>query len=192
MDEFQQHKDDLDLGTDLESWVVAQCNDWRDSIEANYFNKWDEYYRIWRGIWSPNDVERKSERSKLISPATQQAVESSVAELEEATFARGTFFDIRNDSDEDQPVAEDIKTKLKKEFDKHGIRKDASEAILNAAVFGTGIAEIVVDSYECYTPTTQEDEDGVKMSGRIAEDKVRVTLRPIKPHNFRKIGRAHV
>lgn len=184
MDELQKHEDDIDFGTDLASWVVNQNNEWRESIEANYFEKWDEYYRIWRGIWSPNDRERKSERSKLISPATQQAVESSVAELEEATFGRGSFFDIKND-DGENVVTEDIKTKLAREFEKHGIRKDASEAVLNAAVFGTGIAEIVVDSYEEHIPTTQADSDGVMMSGRTSIERARVSLRPIKPHNFR-------
>ena len=33
-------------------------------------------------------------RSSIISPALQQAVESNVAELEEATFGRGKWFDI--------------------------------------------------------------------------------------------------
>ena len=46
----------------------------------------------------PNLTKRiNSERSRIISPALQQAVESSVAEIEEATFGRGNFFDIRDD-----------------------------------------------------------------------------------------------
>ena len=43
------------------------------------------------------DKTRQTERSKIISPALQQAVESSVAELEEATFGRGKWFDIEDD-----------------------------------------------------------------------------------------------
>ncbi len=42
-------------------------------------------------------LKRASERSRIISPALQQAVESNVAELEEATFGRGQFFDIKDD-----------------------------------------------------------------------------------------------
>ena len=57
----------------------------------------DEYYRLWRGQWDPADSQRASERSRIISPALQQAVESNVAELEEATFGRGKFFDIADD-----------------------------------------------------------------------------------------------
>ena len=66
-------------GDTLESWVMAKCDSWRDHYNSNYQDKHDEYYRIWRGIWSASDKTRDSERSKLISPATQQAVESSVA-----------------------------------------------------------------------------------------------------------------
>ena len=67
----------------LESWVIYKCDQWRDHFESNYSEKFDEYYRLWRGIWAKEDVTRDSERSKIISPALQQAVESSVAEIEE-------------------------------------------------------------------------------------------------------------
>lgn len=185
MDLLDDVADQLHDSEDLQSWVVAQCDEWRDSQEANYFEKWDEYYRIWRGVWDQSDVERGSERSKLISPATQQAVESSAAELEEATFGRGSFFDIKNDKGEDQAPTEAIKTKLAEEFKKHGIRKDSSEVILNCAVFGTGIAEIVLDSYTDYAPATETDEDGLSVVGRTNTEKTCIKMRPIKPHNFR-------
>ena len=68
----------------LEDWVGTKCSDWRDHFEANYSQRFDEYYRLWRGQWAAEDKTRQSERSKIISPALQQAVESSVAELEEA------------------------------------------------------------------------------------------------------------
>jgi len=182
MDDLQES---LDSSMTLESWVVTQCDEWRHAQEANYFEKWDEYYRIWRGHWDAADVERGSERSKLISPATQQAVESSAAELEEATFGRGSFFDIKSDKGQESGPTALIKTKLAEEFSRYGIRKDASEAILNAAIFGTGLAEVVMDYKTEYSPATQEDEDGLPVVGRRNEEKVCVTLRPIKPHNFR-------
>jgi tRNA G10 N-methylase Trm11 len=89
--------DDNDFQPNLESWVINKCDQWRDHYETNYSEKFDEYYRIWRGIWDKSDSMRDSERSRIISPATQQAVESAVAEVEEATFGRGKFFDIRDD-----------------------------------------------------------------------------------------------
>ena len=81
----------------LSAWVMTQVNDWRNHYKQNYEETFKEYYRIWRGVYDPNDKTRASERSKIISPATSQAIESSVAEIEEATFGRGRFFDIRDD-----------------------------------------------------------------------------------------------
>jgi len=81
----------------LEGWVIDKCDNWRDHFEANYSEKFEEYYRLWRGQWSAKDRTRDSERSRIVSPALQQAVESSVAELEEATFGRGKWFDIEDD-----------------------------------------------------------------------------------------------
>jgi hypothetical protein len=183
MDELQELLEDSAGGMTLEAWVTEKCNSWRYPQEANYFNKWNEYYRIWRGVWAEEDKERSSERSKLISPATQQAVESSASELEEATFGRGAFFDIK-DEEEVREKAAVLKKQLQTEFKKHGIRKEASECILNAAVFGTGIAEVVMDTYDSYTPATAND-DGIEVVGRITADKTCVKMRPIKPHNFR-------
>jgi hypothetical protein len=95
--------DDMIHGQTLESWVINKCDQWRDHYESNYAEIHDEYYRIWRGIWDKSDSMRDSERSRLISPATQQAVESSVAEIEEATFGRGKFFDIKDDLQDPNP-----------------------------------------------------------------------------------------
>ena len=58
----------------LEDWVMYNCNKWRDHYEANYSQKFDEYYRLWRGIWANEDKTRDSERSRIIAPALQQAV----------------------------------------------------------------------------------------------------------------------
>ena len=66
----------------IEDWVMDKCNTWRDHYESNYAERNEEYYRLWRGIWAAQDSDRKSERSRIISPALQQAVESSVAEIE--------------------------------------------------------------------------------------------------------------
>ena len=65
----------------LEDLVMNNCDKWRDHYEANYSEKFDQYYRLWRGIWANEDNTRESERSRIIAPALQQAVESSVAEL---------------------------------------------------------------------------------------------------------------
>jgi hypothetical protein len=94
--------DPLMIQESLEEWVMTKCEDWRDYYESNYEERFEEYYRLWRGQWDPNDSQRNSERSRIISPALQQAVESNVAELEEATFGRGKFFDIVDDVNDTQ------------------------------------------------------------------------------------------
>jgi len=75
-------------------WVEELTQEWRDHYESNYEAKQDEYYRLWRGIWAEDDKTRQSERSKIIAPALQQAVESAVAEIETASFSQSFFFDI--------------------------------------------------------------------------------------------------
>ena len=74
---------------------------------------------LWRGIWAAQDSDRKSERSRIISPALQQAVESSVAEIEEATFGRGKYFSITDDmDDQDNQDIVYLRTKLHTDLEK--------------------------------------------------------------------------
>ena len=85
-------KEQFTMQQSVEGWVMEKCDAWRDHFENNYEVKFDEYNRLWRGHYSAEDKTRDSERSQIISPALQQAVESAVAEIEEATFGRGRFF----------------------------------------------------------------------------------------------------
>src|SRR5210317_1251294 len=170
----------------LEDWVMNNCNKWRDHFEANYSGKFDEYYRLWRGIWASEDKTRESERSRIISPALQQAVESSVAELEEATFGRGKWFDIADDRND--PDASDImylRNQLHEDFGKTKIRKAVAECLINAAVFGTGVAEVVISEEKEMAPATQPIMDGdLTAVGVNIRDRVVVKLRPVMPQNF--------
>ena len=170
----------------VEGWVMDKVDSWRDHFEANYSEKFDEYYRLWRGIWSSADQTRESERSRLISPALQQAVESSVAEVEEATFGRGKWFDIRDDVQDQNP--DDIavlRRQLDEDFKYTKTRKAVAESILNAAVFGTGIAEMVIDEVKQLSPASQPMMEGsLKAVGVNKKTRVIVKLRPILPQNF--------
>jgi len=170
----------------LEGWVEGKCQDWRDHFEANYSQKFDEYYRLWRGQWSAEDKTRQSERSKIISPALQQAVESSVAELEEATFGRGKWFDIRDDmEDTNEADIAMLRTGLEADFKRNMIRKNVAECLINAAVFGTGIAEIELTTEKEMKPATQPIMDGeLTAVGVTIEDRTCVKLNPVMPQNF--------
>ena len=178
--------DDNDFQPNLESWVINKCDQWRDHYETNYSEKFDEYYRIWRGIWDKSDSMRDSERSRIISPATQQAVESAVAEVEEATFGRGKFFDIRDDA---QDVRKEdiqlIRAQLEEDMHFTKARSNIAECILNSAVFGTGIGELVMDEVTEYVPATrQSPEAGVEVIGTEKRDRFVVKLDPVMPQNF--------
>jgi hypothetical protein len=174
------------MGETIEGWVINKCEDWRDNFESNYEADFDEYYRLWRGIWDPADRERSSERSRIISPALQQAVESNVAELEEATFGRGKWFDITDDSND--PEKQDIqylRKKLTEDFEQCKIRKAVAECLINAAVFGTGIGEIVIEEAKEMAPATQPIMDGqLQAIGVNITDRVVVKLKPVMPQNF--------
>ena len=170
----------------LEGWVDSKCTDWRDHFEANYSQKFDEYYRLWRGVWSSEDKTRQSERSKIISPALQQAVESSVAELEEATFGRGKWFDIKDEQGDNETAdVQFLRNALESDFKRNKVRKSVAECLINAAVFGTGIAEIELTSEKEMAPATQPVMGGeLTAVGVNIKDRTCVKLNPVMPQNF--------
>ena len=170
----------------VENWVMDKVERWRDHYSANYQDQFDEYYRLWRGIWSAEDKTRESERSRLISPALQQAVESSVAEVEEATFGRGKWFDIRDDrKDQSKQDIAYLREQLTEDFQFTRTRKAVAECLLNAAVYGTGMAELVLEEVKEMKPATQPVLDGAMQAvGVNIEERTVVRLRPIQPQNF--------
>jgi len=178
--------DPLLIQESIEDWVINKCEDWRDHYESNYEDRFEEYYRLWRGIWDPADSERRSERSRIISPALQQAVESNVAELEEATFGRGKWFDVSdNFGDNQKQDVLFLRNKLSEDFENCMIRKSVAECLINAAVFGTGIGEIVIEEMKEMAPATQPVMDGdLTAVGVNVTDKVKVKLKPVLPQNF--------
>jgi len=170
----------------LEEWVMTKCENWRDHYESNYEQRFEEYYRLWRGQWDPADSERASERSRIISPALQQAVESNVAELEEATFGRGKWFDITDDNnDQERQDILYLRKKLTEDFESCKVRKAVAECLINAAVFGTGIGEITLEEIKEMAPATQPVMDGqLQAIGVNITDRVVVKLKPVLPQNF--------
>jgi len=179
-------KEEFNIEESVEDWVMDKCHSWRNHFENNYEQKFDEYYRLWRGIYSEEDRTRDSERSKIISPALQQAVESSVAEIEEATFGRGRFFDIKDDlRDQESQDIVYLREQLYRDFKRNKIRKGVAECLINAAVFGNGIAEIVLEEEKEMKPATQPVMDGqLQAVGVTIADRTVCKLRPILPQNF--------
>jgi len=170
----------------VSSWVMDKCNTWRDFYSNVYEKKFDEYNRLFRGQFSDEDKTRESERSTLVSPALQQAVESGVSEIEEATFGRGSFFDIKDDlRDGETADIAYLRNQLHKDFSQTKIRKGVAECLINAAVYGTGIAEIVIEEVKEAKPATQPVMDGQMTAvGINVATRTICRLKPVQPRNF--------
>ena len=170
----------------VSSWVMDKCNTWRDFYSNVYEKKFDEYNRLFRGQFSDEDKTRESERSTLVSPALQQAVESGVSEIEEATFGRWSFFDIKDDlRDGETADIAYLRNQLHKDFSQTKIRKGVAECLINAAVYGTGIAEIVIEEVKEAKPATQPVMDGQMTAvGINVATRTICRLKPVQPRNF--------
>lgn len=171
---------------DLAEWVMGKCHDWKEHYESNYAGRHQEYMRLFRNQWANEDKMRESERSQLIAPALAQAVESNVAEIEEATFGRGKIFDIRDDKmDKDPNDIMFLREQLHVDFKKARVRSTVAEVLINAAVYGTGIAEVVLDEIKEYAPATQPLMDGLLKEIGVNETyRPIVKLNPVQPQNF--------
>lgn len=171
----------------LVDWINDSVTEWRDHRDNNYLSDWKEYERLWRGIWAAEDSTRNSERSRITSPALQQAIENHTAEIEEAVFGQGDYlFDIDDDMADTNPAdVEYMKRYMKECFKKNKVRKAVGDVILLASIYGTGIGEITIKKSVELVPATRPLE-GLNVSAIGVEEveKVRVALRPINPQNF--------
>jgi hypothetical protein len=174
--------------TELVSFVVSHCDRWRDHRDENYLEDWKEYERIFRGVWASEDKTRDSERSRLISPATQQAVETRHAEIMEAIFGNGEFFDIKDDVQDmnGNPMdVEMMRVMLREDLEKHKIRKSIDQIELMAEIYGTGVGEIVVKTETEYTPSTQPIPGSTQAAYGVSEKEYFcVKVMPVNPKNF--------
>ena len=171
----------------LVSWIQGHLMDWRDSRDENYLEKWKEYERLWRGEWDSADRLRESERSRLVSPVLQEAIENHASEIEEGVFGNGDdLFSIDDDlMDKDAKDIEYMQQYMKQCFKQTGLRKAVGDVILLASIYGTGIGEVVLRKEKDLIPATEVmgDVDSVAI-GTKSKDKVTVTLNPISPQNF--------
>jgi hypothetical protein len=167
----------------LVGWINEHVEAWEDYRDNNYKAKWDEYYRLWRGIWKNEDKMRGSERSRIIAPALQQAIEVTVAELEEALFSKKKWLDIDRTTIEDERARQGMDaflSQLLKEYDLNKVPANVAEVVLNGAIYGTGIAKVVVESRKSRVPI--QNEDGTLSSEEILSPCVK--LLPIDPREF--------
>lgn len=181
-------EDPTESDKELTSFVVSHTDRWRDNRDDNYLEDWKEYERIFRGVWSSEDKTRDSERSRLISPATQQAVETRHAEIMEAIFGNGEFFDIKDDLKDynGNPMdVQAIRALLMEDLTTNKIRKSVDQIELLAEIYGTGIGEIMVKTDTEYVPSTQPIPGSEKAAYGVTEKEYFcVKINPVNPKNF--------
>jgi len=187
--EYEGYEEPTEEENGLVDFVIEHTNRWRDYRDTNFLADWDEYERIFRGRWSALDKTKETERSRLVSPATQQAIETRHAEVMEAIFGQGEFFDIKDDIMDvnGNPLdVEDIKAKLNEDFKQDKIIKAIDAVELMAEIYGTGIGEILVKEVTAFRPATKPIP-GVAGTAAIGVEeykRISVPLKPVNPRNF--------
>ena len=175
------------MANKLVDWVMEYVEDWRNHRDTNYLSDWKEFERLWRGEWAAEDRLRDSERSRITSPALQQAIENHTADIEEAVFGQGDhLFDIDDDMmDKDPRDVEYLKAYMKEKFKKNKIRKAVGDITLLASIYGTGIGEVTTKKIKELVPATRQipEVDAIAV-GVEEKESVVVGLKPISPQNF--------
>lgn len=172
---------------ELVAFVVDHCDKWRDWRDTNYETKWDEYERIYYGIWSAEDRTRDSERSKIISPATRQAVDNRVAETMEGFAGSGKLFEVTDDGlDENRTDVEVMQALLLEDTHNNAYINNVSSIVKLAEIYGTGVGEILVKTEMERIPTTQPmpDQQNMAAVGVTEQEKVTVKVKPVNPRNL--------
>lgn len=175
----------MEPGAGLCSWVMNHVRNWRDIRDQKHRDKWDEYVRIWRGEWAAQDKNRKSERSRIVTPASMQALDATVSEIEEAIFRRAVWFDVDEDLDEMEDVEQRdemlrARDRLLELCDEEGIPAAVAKLVLIGALYGTGVGKINV--YMKTVQELQQDEDGTR---RVVErEEPRVEFIALEPYEF--------
>ena len=171
---------------ELVSFVVEHCDKWRDWRDTNYEQKWDEYERIYYGIWASEDRTRDSERSKIISPATRQAVDNRVAETMEGFAGSGKLFEIVDDlKDGDKTDVEIMQALLIEDTHNNAYINNISSIVKLAEIYGTGVGEVLVKTELEKIPTTQQmPGESMAAVGVTEQEKVTVKVKPVHPRNL--------
>lgn len=186
-EEVSTHYQPTSNDRELLNFVVGHTDSWRNYRDQNYAEDWKRYERIFRGKWSDSDKTRGSERSKIISPATQQAIETRHAEIMEAIFGQGEYFDIKDDINDQNKSGVDVermKNQLKEDFERDKIRKSIEQTTLLAEIYGTGIGEITISMQKQYKPMRVPVDNQLEAYGVGEQERLQVKLNPVNPNNF--------
>jgi hypothetical protein len=131
---------------ELATFIMQRVEWWRDHRDAMR-PRWNEYYRLWRGFWHQDDKNKDSERARTIMPPLANAVEMTVAEMQESTFGNGSmWFDVSDDTQDDQiEDAQLARNLLYEDMESVNAHDSICATYLNGALFGTGIVKLTTE-----------------------------------------------
>ena len=166
----------MSSGQALVSWVMTRVQHARDQRDNDHKDRWEEYTRLWRGFWKDTDKNTNSERSKLVAPALQQAIEMTAAEIEEAIFAKKAWFEIDDDiADEDKDDVIAYRDQLLEDLEVDRVPETLSEVFLLGALYGTGIGKLNV---------FPKREIIMQQGEAVPTERISVTVEAIRPDQF--------
>src|SRR5579859_4003278 len=171
-------------GQALIGWIMQRVTMWENVRERGYGRLWANYWRLWRGKWDALDQNRESERCRVITPALAQAIEASVSEVEEAIFSREAWFDIderKTKPGVDRLLAMQARDELLQDMELVNVKGAVSEAVLNAALMGTGIIQITPTVQPHKKPRRNPRTMKLEAAGK---DRVVVEAEAIRPDYF--------
>jgi hypothetical protein len=171
----------------LIAWISKHTDVWREQ-RKNLVTNWDNYENAFYGRFTGQS--RDSERSRFVSPATQQAVETRHAEIMEALQGTtGRWFDIVDDIKDvnGSPLdIEELSKTLQEDLKSTGSDSAISEIVLHAMLFGSGIGEVVTVKETEAIPATKAVKGitGVAQIGIETKEVTKAYLNPVHPRNF--------
>lgn len=171
--------DDTVSADELAGYVMARVKRWRDVRDTNYKDKWNKYYAIWRGEWTQDLKSKQAERSRIITPATQQATDQTVAEMVEATFGRGDWLDLEDSDKQEASMVEQVHNNLINDLEMYNVQSAIVDTYYNGAIYGTGIAKRIVDQKTQYQYT-----QGPQGPQEQPQQKYCVMWEAVPPYNF--------
>jgi hypothetical protein len=168
-------------GAEVVSYCVHLVAQNRDSRDLKYKGKWDQYERVYRGIYSSSDQSREGERSRLIAPALMQAIDSIHATITDAIFGRQQWIDIEDEfADESKEDVQQARKALIEDLELTNTQDALSKIILMGCIYGTGIGKINVKKKRVPQVTSQT------LGGPVVkwEERPVVALEPVPPWEF--------
>lgn len=164
------------------AWVMEKVDKWKDQRDSAWQALWSEYYRLWRGRWISEDKTRNSERSRIVTPALAQALEMTVAELEEALFGREQWIDVLDDNgNPDHEDTNGYRRRLIGDMAKDRIPSAITQSLLTGALYGAMAAKVVVEEVteRRFEKVPSEDRGAPPLNRVVEYPGVKVSIVPI-------------